>query len=708
MSNDFEFGLLDLDSSKKNINTNHRNILFHHENNNKNNHLLFLLESTDYDNNQIKGMVTWISNHIKGFDYDIVASTPLEVTTDFIKKRTIYKFYDNNSSDFNQYIKINKTIVIPLGIALSAITKSGDLTTECFYDYIFNKTYFYSPQTGTYVFPIDGFDTLFKKNAGPSLPLDSSRVQFALYQLGLIKKNYDKLCSPPDPERRIINIVKNSKDFIEMININKDEPKLAKDLETGGFNFRKDPIGCMTVSYDGKSGWFVPWEYVDKEVWSNHIKNKYQIYQNGKFDVKFCKFNGITNLHIDSDTLQLGQTLNEIRYNSLKSLAYYYGFHGGYDKPLDDYISKWHPNTYLDIESKILIPYATEDAIETFNADSEMQKQLTWIDNNFPPIHENGWLVRDFYEKIKIPSVNTFVNIEMRGFSIDVTKWETNSRILQSKINVLKQELEYDFNIKSSANSESSFDTIFFNDEDFLDNDKSDLQSSQKLGRILESLNWECLGRAKALGKNKIGTYLTGDDILKRWSQLGHPEASKIQSLRSYLTLQKTFMGVMTDPKTGWQYYIEKFGDGDYRICPSYKSMMTETMRNACGDPNYQQMPSQAQDARLFKEVISVPDINKYYLVTLDYASLQMRLATIDSEDEVLMEAYKKNPDLDLHTKTGFNIFCKGLKFDINQVTITDKGKTLVMFPNEEIKVLRNNSEITIKVSDLKESDSLL
>jgi DNA polymerase I-like protein with 3'-5' exonuclease and polymerase domains len=702
MAEIFEFGMLQETSTRKDIGVVRKDILLHHQHSGKDNHLLFLVETSQYTNQEVKGLVQWINQNVHGFNYDVVAATPLDVDIDFIRKRTIYKFYQQNSSNFMQYVKPGSTIIIPLGIALSAITKSDDLNTECFYDYVFNKTYFYSPQTDTYVYPIDGFLSLFKFLDGMYRPKDCSRLVFAEYQLNWLIKNYDKFRNPPDIDRLIINEVKSESDFRDMLHINRNAPKVAQDLETSGFNFRKDIIGCLTASYDGSTGWFVPWEFVDIDAWSEHIKDKVQIYQNGKFDIKFAKHQGVRNLRINSDTLQLGQTLNEMRFNSLKSLAYYYTPYGGYDKPLDDYIAMWKPATYLDIPNSIKIPYATKDAIETFRIEDSMQKQLTWLDSKFPPIHEKGWTIREFYEKVKLPTVNTFIDIEMRGFSVDLTKWETNSRILQSKIDTLRTDLEGLLNIKSANHMTSSFDQIFFSDEDFMEDESSELQSSQKLGKILEAAGWECLGRAKN------GGYLTGDDILKRWAQTGHPEAKKIQSLRSYLTLQKTFMGKLSDPNSGWQFYISKFGDGDYRICPSYKSMLTETMRNACGDPNYQQVPSQAQDAQLFKEIMSTPDINKYYLMTLDYASLQMRLATIDSEDPVLMKAYQKDPDLDLHTKTGFNIFCKNNLFSINQIRVIEKDKTYIFFPFEEIKILRDGKEVISKAENLEESDILI
>jgi len=92
-----------------------------------------------------------------------------------------------------------------------------------------------------------------------------------------------------------------------------------------------------------------------------------------------------------------------------------------------------------------------------------------------------------------------------------------------------------------------------------------------------------------------------------------------------------------------------------------------DTMRNGCGNPNYQQVPSHSENAELFKQIFTVPDPDKYYLVTLDYSSFQIRLATIDILDtsDSLFQSFINNPKLDLHSVTGYNVFAQGRGFNM-------------------------------------------
>ena len=54
----------------------------------------------------------------------------------------------------------------------------------------------------------------------------------------------------------------------------------------------KDRIGCITLSYDGVEGWYIPWKiltYDCKVKLDEILKNSRQVLANGKFDVNFMK-----------------------------------------------------------------------------------------------------------------------------------------------------------------------------------------------------------------------------------------------------------------------------------------------------------------------------------------------------------------------------------------------------------------------------------
>lgn len=1063
MSNKFSFGEINTNVQKKYQSKKVSSILVHSKNNETNdNHILFLLESP-ISSQYLYSLKIWIESNLKDYNYDIVLASLVNIPTEAIKKNGVYMFYKNNQSSWKNYVQKNKTIVVTIGYSLYAITLSSDLNIASFYDFIFNKTYFYAPRSGTYVFPIDGIDKLLKQDNTGIVPNKSSYVKFAELQLSTIKNRYNDLKVPPTPVRPKIIKLGTKEEVDAFYEQYKHPQKVAWDIETSSLNFNRGRPGCITFSFDGRTGYYINWNLIEVDKLSRFFENKYQIGQNClegntkvlmadgsrkkistlvkernpgpvmsfsdngvlepklitnwwkngkldkedswldirfdyknnrngytkilctkdheiytkkgkikaknlkvgdkivteyginddlyqfllgsflgdgcfkqtgkygyisfshapkqkeylewkhqylkdnglrvspikieknremytfrlksspvldefftltkeeaiskldvkglviwffddgtakfhnskkgfsleisasglkeheiilakdkinnilcgdyvqikkkiggfvvdsgfnhklvfntesskilastlqsstntkmplyklnniisndyswdtskregevdiisisnikpkgtsigtyrydlevednhnyiangikvsncKFDIKFLKKFGVKNIKADSDTMHLSHTINEMRLHGLKSLAYYYTQYGGYDYDLDEYISKFKPKTYLDIPEPLLMRYATMDAIVNYYVNEKMQKQLDEIDYKFPPPKEGWWTLRKYYEEIKIPLANKFIDIELRGFPVDMEKWNLGSAFISDKIMELKTRLFDSLKVKEAlSKSNYSLSSLYTDMDSIFDSfdegeDTSDLNSSKKLGEVLEFLGWEDLGRTKA------GSYLTGDEQLQRWEQLGHEEAKYIVELRSYSTLMKTFLGNV-GTQEGWRAYIDEHNGGSY-IHPSYRSMMTESGRISCGDPNFQQVPSKSLGADLFKKIISVPNINNQYLVTLDYSSLQMRLATIDSEDPVLYNAYLKNPNIDMHSKTGYNIFCKGKEFDIEEYII--EGKTYLSTQTVKVKNTKTGTITDMPVSDIysnKENTDLL
>lgn len=710
---DFDFGDIDINVSTKHQEKVTENILYFSVNNNRKKHILVLLELATHGQLLIRPLSNILKEKLPDFDFDIVSATKVKLDKNRIKKETIYRFYEANKSDFKSYIREN-TVILCFGISLSSIIESPNLLISCFYDYIFNKTYFFAPQTGTYVVPVDGLEDIitFNEKYHSYIPADSSRYEFFKHQLDVINNN-SFLCNPPIPKRKIIHRIKTVEDFDLFYNEYKDNskyPMICWDTETDGLDFNKNKIGCITCAFSSKEGFYLPIEIVDILKFNDLIKNKTQIAQNGKFDVKFVRVIGITNARIDIDTLQLGNHLNELRFNSLKSLVYHYTLHGGYDKELDAYKYRYGITNYLEIPYEMLSFYATMDSIIGFEIFEEMWNQMLELDMKYLPPKKGFWTLRKRFEELRMPSDRAFTNIEYRGFYVNMPEWDKNSDECQRLIVETKQQLISILKIPSTELI-SSFEDAF-EDDDFLyeedydeeNQEEKNLNSGAKLGKILEAIGWENLGRTKA------GPYKTGDDQLTRWEQLGHPEASTIKILRAYLTLQKTFLG-KKGTKEGWRAYIHFHPeDKSYRIHCSYGSMLTESGRNKCNSPNYQQMPSGSLGAELFKKIIYVPDPKKYFLVTLDYASFQMRLSALDVGNvrDVMFKAYVKDSNVDMHSKTSYNVFCVGNQYDVEEIVLKDGDKEIRVFSHEEVKIKRNGELIKVKASEILETDSLI
>ena len=659
-------------------------------------HLLFLIET--YPPNPeafTKALRVLFNLEIPTFDYTIMVATKLKVNRDEVQRMGVFRFYQENSSPWLSHVREGSTIVMASGYALQAVTLAKDLSTECFYDYIFNNTYFYSTRSRTNVFPVDSHEQLFRYDRIAYYPIDCSRYEFLKLQLRKIKAQYNTLKDPDPPTRLKIIQVTTRGMWLNLCEVGKKAKKISWDIESNGLDTIRNDIGCLTISFDGISGYYVPWDLVDVTEFDEVLEGKYQIGANKKFDDKFVRKYGVKNAYTHSDILQLGHLLNEMRFNGMKSLAYHYTQHGGYDYALDQFIQKFKPKNYLEIP--ILPNYAAQDAIHAFNIEKAMQEQLTELDKKFPPEVKGGWTMRRFYEEVIMPFQNMFIDIELQGISTDPVAWGAGALILQNEILSLKETIRKQLDRKGTSSFENLFEVEFDSSED-----SDELTSGKQLGEIIEGLGWENLGRTKN------GWFKTADEQLMRWEQLGHPEAVYIQKLRSYLTLQKTFMG-NTQKVGGWRDYV-LLPDGT--IHPSYMTMLAETFRNKCQKPNWQQIPSTSKNLgdkiELFKRIITVPDPKKQYLVTCDLASAQIRLATIDSQDKVLTKAYKENEDLDIHSKTGFNIFCKGKKFLLDEVVLDIDGKERVFFPHEVVKIVRNGEKVEVKALNILETDKVV
>lgn len=489
-------------------------------------------------------------------------------------------------------------------------------------------------------------------------------------------------------ERGSIYIVKAEtvEDFREICEFHYGAEKLCLDLETSGFDFMIDRIGCITMSFDGRTGYYTPWNIVDKKALNELLASvKMQIGANLKFDVRFLWRNGIPAARIDSDTVQLGHVLNEQRSNSLKAHAFFYTQYGGYDRDLDRYVERTGIDDYTAIPEHIMIPYATMDSIVTWLVHEALQRQLDWADETYPNEKLPEWTMRRYYEEVMMPAVNAFAEIEYRGVYTDKEKLASSRDYIWSEINRIENDLRALWGV----------------------DDSFDFNSTKRLGELFERLGWEDLGRSK------VDVYQTADVHLSKWVKLGHEGVKEFQRLRSLKTILKTFISAADDSEKGWaQYLRDHEEDNSSRMHPTFNVMRTESGRCKCSNPNMQNVPSHGEFANLVKSCITTPDPSEYFLSTIDYASLQIRLAAIDTNlneagrDENLYNVYL-DPKMggDMHSRTGYGVFAHGRDFKLDIVEVEKEDGTLHTFYGDEwIKTSRG----AIQAKDLKEDDELL
>jgi DNA polymerase I-like protein with 3'-5' exonuclease and polymerase domains len=707
----FAFGQLAATTSKKHANLELReNPVLVDSRESSNKYVLILTDEYLVGKNLKNLQVLLKQNSIT--DYIMVCALNVDVMKSDIKGN-LSDFYANNQSSWHQYSQDARAIV-SVGDALYSINKSTILLVDHFRDVIFNKTHYWAPKAHNWVFPIDTMSELFPPTGNPT-PAITWKLRFAehqLQQLNILKLNKPRLVKP-----KLIEITSREQ-LLEVFAEYKDKKHIALDIETSGFNFMTDRLGCFSFAFNSHTAYFSEWDpkIVDPHELNQLLDGKIIIGANFKFDTKFFWKNGVfekaegvdeeniwkypekTNLHVHEDIVQLGHVLNELRSNGLKSLAYMYTTHGGYDDALETYKKTKRIDNYLDIDKDVLKEYATMDALVTYAVWEAEQRHLDWIDENFPNEKLPNKTMRMYYEDVMMPAVRAFTRIEYQGVYVDRDLLNLSRQELLDMIDDLEGQLRKAWKLDASF----------------------DISSPTQLGKLFEKMGWEDLGR------NKRGIYSTSDDLLERWKQLGHEEIALMQKLRSVKTVLRAFISESATSSTeamigtidinankGWEQYIVEHPDHSNKMHPVFNVMRTDTGRCKSNSPNMQNIPAHGPLAKKVKRCLAAPDPKEYYLSTIDYGSLQIRLAAIDTvlndmgKDVALYEVYT-NPELggDMHSNTGWAVFAKGREFELDIVEVFDDktNKTYKFFADEFIKTKRGK----IPAKELQETDELL
>lgn len=577
----------------------------------------------------------------------------------------VTKFYRDNHINLQTYIEPGSKILVS-SQALYAFTHGNDLQVSDFYDFVTNKTWFYHPEHDCYIFPIDSLGEMVADNYAHYFlrkqveALRSLDIQEVEQLLDFRKPNLVKLDDP-------------NAFFSEHIG---ESCRVAWDLETVGLDpwSPQGKIICMTLTMDGQTGYYIPWELIDTDILSAFFRDKHHIGSNLKFDLKWVVTHGVDreSVKIDDDTQHLGHLLNEIRRNGLKPLAWWYTTLGGYDEELDLFQERYPEakRDYSLIPEPILFNYATLDPIVSWRVLEAQERHLRWVDKNFPMekdaywLSESSWSLSRLYREIIVPTLNTFADAELEGIPIDI-----------DKLRILSKEMDAAIKEKRAAVYEA-IDA---------DPETLNIDSGKQLGEYIEhDLGWPEITR----GKN--GVLLTNKAAIGEWTKMGYEPAKLIKEYRELTTLMKTFVGYENKDETPdfllfedegqeeepafedellesifgaereeavtigngmWQYIKP-----DGRVHANFMVGMADSLRSRCNAPNLQNIPKHSSGfAKKIRELF-MPPSDEYVIGESDGAGLQLRLEAILSGDPDMIYVFT-NLGGDMHSMTAQEIF---------------------------------------------------
>lgn len=256
---------------------------------------------------------------------------------------------------------------------------------------------------------------------------------------------------------------------------------------------------------------------------------------------------------------------------------------------------------FSEVELHIAKEYACEDSDVAFL----LYKKF------FASLKDNG-LLEIYFEKL-IPFIKVIADIEYTGVKIDTDILNKLSLEFEKDLDVLThniyKKVEKEFNINSTLQLRE----VLF--------DELELPVRKKTKKGEPSTDSEVL--------NDLSKFHEVPDMVLKYRALSKLKSTYIDSLPKLI-----------NPKTK-------------RIHTSFHPVGTSTGRLSSSDPNLQNIPIKTEDGKRIRKAF-VPK-EDCILLSADYSQIELRLLAHFSEDETLIDAFKRNQDI--HARTAAEIF---------------------------------------------------
>jgi len=220
----------------------------------------------------------------------------------------------------------------------------------------------------------------------------------------------------------------------------------------------------------------------------------------------------------------------------------------------------------------------------------------------------------DWLFKVEEPLSEVLVSMEKKGIKIDIDYVRELSQEYQKKIRETEEKL---FEIAGYR----------FNP-----------RSSQEIGRIL--FNKLKLPPVKKTPKSALPS--TDAEVLEELAPL-HPFVRLLLQYRSLYKLKSTYIDA----------FLKYASLKDHRIHTEFNQTGTATGRLSSQNPNLQNIPVKGEEGLAIRRAFISED--GYFLCSLDYSQIELRILAHFSQDENLKKAFEKGEDI--HTYTACIIF---------------------------------------------------
>ena len=262
------------------------------------------------------------------------------------------------------------------------------------------------------------------------------------------------------------------------------------------------------------------------------------------------------------------------------------------------------------------------------------------------------------YKKIEVPLIPTINKINNTGFAFDTKKAKKLSEKFHEESNKISQKI---FGIVGKE----------FN-----------IKSTQQLSKILfQELNLPTKGLKKTPG----GVISTKESELKKLQG----EHQIIDLILKYRELEKMITTYIDN-------LIPQVKDG--RIYSELLQLGTTTGRMASKNPNIQNIPVGGEYGFKIRELFIAPKNKK--LLSMDYSQIELRLASIISQDEKLLKFFQENRDI--HSAVAMEIFSEETTESRKKAKVINFGILYGMGANA-LKINLSTKEHKLELKDARE-----
>ncbi len=410
-------------------------------------------------------------------------------------------------------------------------------------------------------------------------------------------------------EERDYHLITDRDQFLSLLGELRESRCFAIDIETTSpYPMWAKPVG-ISLSHTAGQAFYIPFGHQQgdqlpppwviealKPVLEDGTIAK--VGQNIKYDWIVLKHQGVELRGIAFDTMIASYLLNPTKHNhNLSEIAREY-----LDRSLTEYkeLTGGKTVTFDQVDLLRARDYSCEDAEVTFRLFHLL----------FPKLKEEG--VEDLFEKVEMPLVTVLAKMEMNGVKIDVDLLKEYSKEIEAQLQVKMERIHQ------------------------LAGEVFNINSSQQLGKIL----FEKL-KLPVIKKTKTG-YSTDVEVLEKLA-IHHDLPLEILGYRNLSKLKSTYIDALprlVHPETG-------------RVHTSYHQTVTATGRLSSSDPNLQNIPIRTEEGHRIRQAF-VPEKGSL-LVSADYSQIELRLLAHFSQDERLIEAFRR--DEDIHRRTAAEIF---------------------------------------------------